>query len=104
MRFRPRIRRLLDELIGDTPAELVSINYTRIEEATGVSRQTIHNWVKADVDDPEAWLTRYDGETAHRLREYFSKLFGREVEIIDRIEIEASPRFQETSTIAVSAA
>jgi hypothetical protein len=90
--------------MGDAPAEFVTVNIARIEDATGVSRQTIHNWIKADIDDSGVWFKRYDGATAHRLKTFFSELLGRDVEVIEQIEIEDSPRFQETPAIAVSAA
>jgi hypothetical protein len=85
------------------PGQIAEVNIARIEEATGVSRQLIHNWIKADSDDPDDWLWRYDPESEYRLRTFFSELLDRDVQIFERMEIDSSPEFQETALAATAA-
>lgn len=91
-------------MLNDMPEGLVSINVAFIEQASGVNRQTIHNWIRADDDDPDTWLSRYDGETARRLKIFFSQLLDRDVEIIERIELDRDPSIQEAMALGVLAA
>jgi hypothetical protein len=98
------VRRLLDEIRHGMSSDLVSVNIAYIERETGVNRQTIHNWINADSDNPDDWLSRYDGETARQLTNFFSRVLGRDVEIIERIEISEDPKLQKTVTVAAAAA
>lgn len=110
VRFRPRIRRLLDEIVSDAASRVTEINIAKIAEQTGVSRQSVRNWIVADTDDPEAWYHRYDPEIERKLRLFFSDVLGREVQVVDRIELEdgdeagknEGPRIQEAMAAAAA--
>lgn len=94
VRYRPKISRLLDEIMSGRMGRIAEISVAKISDATEVPRQTIYNWINADVDDPAAWFKRYDPEIEYRLREFFSAVLGRDTEVVERIALD-SPLVQE---------
>lgn len=97
VRYRPSIRRLLDEILAGVPSEVITVDISNIAERTGVSRQTIYTWMRADTDNPNDWFTRYNPETEYQFRRFFTEVLGRDVEVIERIVLNDSPNFQETA-------
>jgi SPX domain protein involved in polyphosphate accumulation len=85
VKYRPRIRRIIEEQI-DQIADLVKIDIATIAERTDTARSTIYSWLNADVDDPKQWLTRYDPNTEFKLRAFFSKLLEKDIQIIERMK------------------
>lgn len=103
-RYRPKLRRLLDELMSGRVSAFADVNMVKISETTGVPRATLYNWLKADVDDETAWFKRYDPETAYRLKKFFSELFERDIEVIERLEIDLSSNEVQETVAATTAA
>jgi hypothetical protein len=88
VKYRPRIKRLLDGLIEEIPGgEFFKLDIPRIAELAGVSRATIYNWLNSDTDNPNDWFTSYDPRTEQRIREIFSRTIGHEVEVMEEIKI-----------------
>jgi hypothetical protein len=101
VRYRTALRRLLERVMGDGADQIADINMAKLSENSGVPRATLYYWINADTEDPNGWLMRYDPEIERRLRVFFSKLLGDDVQIIERIENGPSPKLQEMALLAV---
>jgi hypothetical protein len=109
LRYRPKVRRLLDELIGQPAGQVTKYDTATLADLLGTTRQTVNAWIRADVDDPTLWFRRPDPNIEYAWHQLFAELLGREVEVIERIFVEKDehtpdPNFQETLYAAVAAA
>jgi hypothetical protein len=76
VRYRPKIRRLLDKWMEVSPDIVERPTNTFIARVAGTSRQTISAYMSADSDDPDLWLTSYDPTINSRLVEIFTDVLG----------------------------
>jgi hypothetical protein len=76
VRYRPKIRRLLDKWMEVAPDLVERPSNAFIARLAGTSRQTISAYMSADTDDPDLWLTSYDAAINDKLVEVFTQALG----------------------------
>jgi hypothetical protein len=76
VRYRPKIRRLLDKWMEGLPDLAERPSNTYIARRVNASRQTITAYMSADSDDPLKWLKFYDEDINRRLVELFTDALG----------------------------
>jgi hypothetical protein len=94
VRYRPKIRRLLDKWLEVSPNIVERPSNAFIARLVGTTRQTISAYMRADSDDPDLWLAHYDSEINQKLVELFTEALG-SVELPDDSNGDKERMFQE---------